>query len=605
MLSATNVGGISEETVELSAGATLVVGTNASNKTSLLKSVQFALGAREVPIRSGADEARIRLEYGDRAVERTARRNGTGVEIAGEGWVSDPDERRLVERFACLLGTNPLRSAVTRGGDVESLLKAPMDIDALADERAAKLEEKRTLRAEVEDLADVEQRLSARREELADTRDRIDELEGRLETLYDRQNEDEGADEQLQSLREERTALRSERDRYREQIEELGATIDRLSERRDELEDELADVREVAAGTDVDDLKQRREAVREELAEITDRVDVLQSVLTANREMFDSEYTGALGYDPGLTGDEFTCWACGQQADREAFADTVEDLRELVERDKERRREREPELERLEDRIEAATEARRRVRELEAERDDVEQRRQESRDSREQKREELERLEGELADLDERIEARRDEQTAAQSDVADEIEEARVELRTSRREAERLEETVADLEADREARERKREEIAGLTEEIQSLTDRIENLEDDLRATFNDAMDDLLEALRFERIDRVRLNGDFEVVIAREVDGVVREDSVDHLAESEREIIGLVLGLAGFVAYDVDEISPVLLLDSLGAFDAARTERLVEYFADETDVLLAAVHPEAAADLPYDAVEMA
>ena len=95
------------------------------------------------------------------------------------------------------------------------------------------------------------------------------------------------------------------------------------------------------------------------------------------------------------------------------------------------------------------------------------------------------------------------------------------------------------------------------------------------------------------------LDGDFELVIAREVDGSVREDSLAHLAESEREMIGLVLGLAGFLAYDVDEITPLLVIDSLSAFDADRAGRLLSYFAAETELLLAAVHPTMAEQLPF------
>jgi hypothetical protein len=115
-------------------------------------------------------------------------------------------------------------------------------------------------------------------------------------------------------------------------------------------------------------------------------------------------------------------------------------------------------------------------------------------------------------------------------------------------------------------------------------------------------MDDLLLALEFERIERVWLDGNFEFVIAREVDGNVRADTIEHLAESEREMIGLVLGLAGFITYDVGEVSPVLALDSLGAFDGERTGQLIDYFADRTDVLLAAVHPATTEGESYERV---
>lgn len=604
-LSVENIGGIDHETIDLDRGTMLVVGTNASNKTSLLRSVVFALGVDDVPMRSGADEADVRVEYDGETIQRRAKRNGTSYEIEGQGCVADPDDELLVRRFACLLGTNPLRGAVARGEDVGELLKEPMNIEKLEAERAEKLQWKRELGREIERLEDVDDRLEERETEREDKRERIDELETELEALYDEQEStDTDDDDRLQELRAERTDLRAERDSYRDQVDELETTIGRLEERRSDVEDDLAEARERADSHDVDALKRRRESIREELEEITNRIDVLQSVLTANREMLDSEFAGSLGYDPGLMDDELACWACGNAAVRGDFEETVERLQSLVADEKQRKREREPELSEIESKVADADEARRRVQDLESEVNDLEQRLQQRRDSLDQKRDELDRVEDELSTVDEQISDRESEQVESQSGVAAEIEETRLELGTLRREVERLDDAIENLEEKRAERERKRREVDSLTEEIQSLTDRIENLEDDLRAVFNETMDELIDVLGFERIERVRLDGNFDIVIAREVDGTLREDSIDHLAESEREIIGIVLGLAGYLVYDVDEISPVLLLDSLGAFDATRTERLVEYFSEPADFLLAAVHPEVAGELDYQSVYM-
>lgn len=594
-----NIGGISDASFSFGPGTTLVVGRNASNKTSLLRSVQFALGADEIPVRSGADAASVRLSLDGTEIQRHARRNGVGYAINGDGWVRDPDDVELVDQFACLLGTNPLRSAVEKGERVESLLKDPIDIEALEAERSEKMSRKRDLRRDVERLDDVDERLTARNEELAAKRERIEALDSELDDLYAEQDENETDDERLDELRAERTDLRAERETYRNQIEELEGTIDRLTERRSTVESKLADARERTESHDIEALKQERESVREELAEITQRIDVLQSVLSANRELLDSEYAGSLGYEPGLMDDELSCWACGNPAPRSDFEDTVDELQDVLKRDKQRKREREPELSEIESDIEAATDARRRVQELESELSDIDQRLQQRRDSLEQKRTELDRTESELDDVTDEIEAYESERAESRSDVATEIEETRLERRTLRQDVERLEGTIEDLESKRDERERKRAEIERLSADIQALTDRIENQEQELRDVFNETMDELLDALDFERIERVRLTGDFDLVIAREVDGVVREDSIEHLAESEREVIGLVLGLAGFLVYDVDAVTPLLLIDSLGAFDATRTERLVEYFADTTRYLLAAVHPEVAENLDY------
>jgi len=599
-----NIGGISDASFSFGSGTTLVVGRNASNKTSLLRSVQFALGADEIPVRSGADAASVRLSMDGTEIQRHARRNGAGYTISGDGWVNDPDEVEIVNQFACLLGTNPLRGAVEKGEGVESLLKEPIDIEALEAERSEKMSRKRDLRRDVERLDDVDERLTARTDELAEKRERIETLDAELDDLYTEQNESETDDERLEELREARTDLRTERGNYRNQIEELEETIERLTERRSTVESELEDAREHTESHDIETLKQERESVREELDEITERIDVLQSVLSANRELLDSEYAGSLGYEPGLMDDELSCWACGNPAPRSDFEDTVDELQEILKRDKRRKREREPELTEVESEIEAAHDARRGVQELESELTDIDQRLQHRRDSLEQKRAELERIESELDDVTDEIDAHENERAESRSDVATEIEETRLELQTLRRDAERLEGTIEDLKSKHDERERKRAEIEQLSADIQALTDRIENREQDLQDVFNETMDELIDALDFERIERVRLTGNFDVVIAREVDGAVREDSIEHLAESEREVIGLVLGLAGYLVYDVGEITPLLLIDSLGAFDATRTERLVEYFSDSTRNLLATVHPEVAENLDYETLSM-
>ena len=597
-----NVGGIEHKELSLTAGPTFIQGPNAANKSSFLRGLLFALGSRTVPIRSGADEARVTLTVDGRAVERVARRTESGVEIEGEAWVADPDDVTLLERFAGLLGTNALRSAVARNESVESLLKEPMDVEVLERERERKVGRKRDFTAELESAGDVEGRLEATEQDLADKRERLETLESDLAELREERDPGE-TDDVLQDLREERTALRSEAAECETQAEELEAAIDRLEKRRTDLVADLEEAREAADGVDVEALKRERESVRSELEDVTERLDVLQSVLTANREMLDSEFTGALGSEAGLMGDEVTCWACGQPASVEDIAETVEELVGLVEADKRRTREREPEIEALTEEIERAREADREVRRLEGEREAVERKLEERRDSLEERRERRQAIRERLAELDEAVAARRADQASEQSDLAEAIEETRVEAERLRREVERLEETRESLRERHRELQRKREAIDRLSEEVAALTDRIENRERELRTVFNETMDELLAELDFEAIERVWLDGEFDLVVAREIDDRTRSDAVEHLAESEREMVGLVLALAGFVTYDVDDVSPVLVLDSLGAFDAERTRRLVDYFADETDYLVATVHPESAVEAAFDTVQ--
>jgi len=206
-------------------------------------------------------------------------------------------------------------------------------------------------------------------------------------------------------------------------------------------------------------------------------------------------------------------------------------------------------------------------------------------------------IDNRIAEVEDEITAAQAERAADQSEVTETIEETRVSLEAKRRDVERLEREINDLKEQKQERADLETELESLTAEIQGITDRIEHLESDLREAFNGAMDDLMDVLAFEGVERMWLDGEFDLVIAREIDGNIREDSPENLAESERETIGLVLGLAGYLAYDVAEVAPVLVLDSLGAFDADRTRRVVDYFSDHADLLLAAIHPEQAVDM--------
>lgn len=584
-----NVGGIREADRTLSAGITFIQGPNASNKSSFLRAVLFALGARHVPIRSGAEQASVRLAIGDRSVERTARRTDEGLVTDGEPWIED--EPVLLERFAGLLGTNDLRTAVAMNEPVEELLEEPMDLEALEAERAAKLQRKRQLVEELSASEDVDERLAGRERELADRRERLEAIDERLEGLHEQQDE-AVADGDLEDRREERADLRSRERECESAVDGLEEAIDRLTERRAEIEADLEAAREAGDETDVAALKREREAIRSDLEETRERLDVLQAVLTANRELLDSPFAGVLGSDAGLVEDDLRCWTCGQATTAADVEATIAELQDLVEADKRRLRETEPEIDDLTERIEQCRDREREIQELEADLEEVDGTLSSRRESLGERRGELADVRDRLADVDAEIEHLETDRQSTNAALTEEIEEARVERRTVARQVDRLESEIESLESTVAERRRKRETVDTITEEIGTLTDRIENLEAELRTVFNDAMDDLIAALDFRDIERVWLDGEFDVVVTREVGGSVRRDTVEHLAESEREMIGLVLGLAGFVTYEVDDVSPVLLVDSLGAFDAERTRRLVEYFADRTDFLVAAAHPE-------------
>lgn len=587
-LSVENVGGIESVEMTFDEGVALITGKNASNKSSLLSALLFALGADDVPVRTGADRAVVELSIGETVVRREASRDGRGLSVSGEAFV-DEEDTTLFMRFAGLLESNPLRTAVQTNTEFEDLLKEPMDISALERQREQQLDRKRTLQRRLDELSDIDSDIETTESTLEERRCEATTLSAELDDLYDDLPKQADEPEELRQRRTERVA---ERERLTSQIEDLEAAVDRIDANIEEAVDDLSDAEAAKAEYDLGSLRQERSELRDELDDIDERIDILQQALTANREMLETDMRGLLEYEAGLSEDSLECWACGQQRPVSEFESAVERLTALIEQEKDKRREYEPQIASLEDEIAAAQEAHREVSRLEEKLQSMRANRESRISSLEEKREQAADVADELAEIDAEIEAQRSERADEHSEASQQIEETRVELETKRREIERLESKLDSLVEKQEERAEKEAELAELTDNIRELTNRIENLESDLRNSFNDAMDELIGVLAFDDIERMWLDGDFELVIARDIDGSVQEDSIDNLAESERASIGLVLGLAGYLAYDVADIAPVLVLDSLGAFDAERTNLLVDYFGENTAYLVAAIHPE-------------
>lgn len=586
-----NIGGIDRASHTFKSGVTLITGPNASNKTSLLSALAFASGANEVHLRTAADEGRVTLAYGDVTVDRRAVRNGRDIERQGDPWADDEDALAF-ETFGCLLEFNPLRTAIRQGEGIEDLLKAPVDIDELECRRSEKLSTKQSYQRDLERLEDVETELAETESDLEAARERVEDFEAELATLYDRRD-DGGETDKLQELRERQSDLATKRDRYREQVADFEDSIDEYEQQRADLKERIEDLKAELDEVDIDALRDERSDLRNRQAEIKGRIDILQSMLSTNREVIDASLTGVLDRKRSLAGDTITCWTCGQPTDENTVEETVETLSDRIAEGRERKREHEPRIEELDKQIDTYKERRQTLRDCRTERQEIERKLTDRRESLETKREQLTNVREELEEVESDL-AERERAEASSDDLVEEIEETRVELQTARREVDRLESKLSELEERREERDRKREKVDRLTDEIATLSDRIETLESDLREGFNGAMDELLDVLAFERLERIWLDGSLDIVVAREVDDRIREDTVEHLSESEREMVGLVLGLAGYCVYDVAESVPVLLLDSVDAFDATRTERLLSFVESRMEFLLAAVLPETA-----------
>ena len=604
-----NVGGIDHADLSITDGVTVLRGRNATNRTSFLSAVASALGGSSGSLKSDADKGSVVLQVDDQRYTRTFRRDMGDVRVDGDPYVA---EESLVDTFVSLLEDNPARRAVERGDDLRDLIMRPVDTDEI-ERRIA------SLSAEIDQLDDRIDRVRDRKNQLPTLTDRRRSLESEIETLDEtieglrteiaEHEADESAAEQADSLVEELESARGEHNRIENEIEVTEAEID-------SLETQLAELDETAASeyteADLDTVKEELAVARERRRQLEETINALLTIVEFNRDLID----GSLelpGIEPSdtdpaveLAPDEerdLVCWTCGSQVTRADVDERLDALRAVVDEKRTERAETESRVSDLEERRESIEDAL-------AERDRRKRERRTVSDRLSEQREHLSTLQSRESELAERIADLESEVAETQQLRDDDLLEMYEQVSDHQYERGQLQQQLADVREEIEEIE-SLPDVADLTAERDDLRERIaqerariDRLEQRAVETFNRQMDDLLEILGYENIARVwieRLTADlgpdadssFELHVVREADdGRSYEESVANLSESERELIGLVFALAGYLSHDIHEDVPFLLLDSLEAIDAERIASLVDHFAEHTAVLLVALLPE-------------
>jgi DNA repair exonuclease SbcCD ATPase subunit len=386
------------------------------------------------------------------------------------------------------------------------------------------------------------------------------------------QREREALEDRLAELRETRSKLES----LREKIDSREESIRSLEQERSELEGELADLPETEQAR-VDHLEEELSRLRTRQQKLNSDISDLQSLVQYNEERVDADGSAFSGVaDVGQTGDaesvtgqlldspseSVVCWTCGSTVDRSQITDTIDRLRSL-------REEKLSTLSTVKDDLEAATEEKRELESTDFEAVLGLHRR-------------ANQLEFEIDDLESELET-----------VTDEISEV-----------EAFVDRADDL----------RHRRATVAERLTDKRTRVEQIETEAVEAFNDHVASVLDVLEYQNVDRVWIERtertvregrqkvertSFVLHVVRTTEnGTAYEDTVEHLSESEREVVGLVFALAGYLVHDLHETVPFMLVDSLEAIDANRIAALVEYFADESEYLVLALLTEDAAALP-------
>ena len=609
-----NVGGIDTCEIEFKPGVTVCTGQNATNRTSLLTAIAGALGGSAATLKSDTDEGHIRLEFDGETYTRHYHRGSDGSVITG----GEPytDETELVDLFACLLEDNPARRAVERGDDLRDVLMRPVDT-ATVQERIREFERERT-------------QISTRLEEIERKRNRLPDLETRRTTLED---ELEAITEELRTLRERvadhdidpdaagaaedlLSELESRRQTLRQtrnEIETQQSTLEALYDEREEVSDELDDLKGQDTGSE--NLEQKLDQLQDYERELQDSINDLSAIVEFNDELLNSsdelvdkdpdEQTVTDELDPMSA--TIKCWTCGNRVERRAIDSQLEELRNVIEDKRTERQEVLDEIAELREQLDRLQSAKSRRRECQERLDEIGRQIQ----RREQRINDLEKkatdLREAICDLEKEVKETEEVRESELVEQYERLSELEYERGQIDQELNDVKDEIRELESLADEREQLEAQKAQFQGELESLRTRIEDLERDAVEAFNEHMAEVLSLLEYQNIERIWIErkvpndgpeGVFELHVVRSTEnGTMYEDTVDHLSESEREVIGLVVALAGYLVHEVYGTVPVMLLDSLEAIDADRIARLIDYIAEFASYLVVALLEEDAQGL--------
>lgn len=590
-ISVENIGGIRSGTTTVDEGLNVIQASNFRGKSSLVAALRTGIGAtgqfEEHPLTEGADAGRVAIETDDEVYEVGLERTGTGVTRRGTPYLADGTDQLCARLFAALDENNPIRRAVRDGEDLTELLQAPLDIEEIDRQIETLQREQSEIEAEIAAAERAGEQLPAVQEDVTSLERKLEELSAERDELAAA----ESNREQIAGLSDEISAKSGELATTVGDVERLEEEIERRERRVQEKQEELEALEEPGEVDESVDV----EAKREELDRLETQRQLVEDLYRANQNVLEAgELDLVADVERTIAADEIACWVCGNRS-------TGDEIREHVERLQSR-----------------ATELREQKRTLQAELDAHEQRRQEVRERR-QKREQLQRdvermnaeiedrqgtlqrkrerkeaLEGEITELKSELEDAETEYNEELTDVKTEIRTTETELETRREQLEELEreyETLAELEAERDE----------LRARLAELRDRKKNTQEELKAQFNAIIADIVD--RFEpgfsgarlvlKTDERGEVEEIDLEIAREIDGKGRRTSVEALSEGEVELIGLVVVLAGYHAFDVGENVPVILIDGISQLAAEHLRSVATYLEDTSEILVTTAYPEA------------
>lgn len=645
-----NIGGIDHCDLSLTSGVTLLTGQNATNRTSFLQALNGVLGGDMVTLRSECDSGEVQLSTNGETFHIQLKQGSSGIIVDGTPVTESAD---FIDRFVTLTRSNPIRQTVLNEGELRDLLIGPGEVRIQEQKKSLKQkreniqqqivdteQELEATKEEVDDLHESEDELQELRDKystvqtrLASIQDEIDDVEETIEDSPDLSNSNlqriinelNESNEKLDKLEQQRNQQQARLQQKQAQYEDLQSDLENVESDIQELNQELDSIETADTQIDsrIDSLQTRRANLQEQVNALAGIIDFNRTQLTTDiEELSDIERERGPLSELDPQSQTIECWTCGSQVERSDIKERIATLDTLEDELWDELDSVTDELEHLRERREAISTKQNRDTELRNRRDQIEKRIavlkeeiEDHEDTIDELDESISTLEADLVQLEKQLETTEGstKETVLNAHARkSELERNRGQLEQQRTE---LESQIERLEADLQRRdglisEQKdiestltdlREQEEQLRSEIAECKNQLNRLERDTVEQFNQHMDAILERLNFENIARIRLErythdsheSSFELKIARTSEtGTVYEDTIQTLSESERETIGLVVALAGYLVHGVSSEAPFILLDAVEPIDGDRINSLIEYFSQYSKYLIAAVLPE-------------
>lgn len=618
-VTAKNIGGIDRCDITFKPGVTLLTGRNATNRTSLLTALADVLGGTSAMLKSDADEGRIKLTLNETTYTREYVRENGGLSTQGESYT---EKQQLVDLFVRLLEDNPVRQAFERDDDLRDVIMEPVNTDQIQREirdltrkrdqiekETRNIERKRDRLPSLErKRADLQDRLTEITTEIAETQEAIDEYEASEE-------EAERAEELHEKLKEHRQELQDIESRRRKQETQ----IEQLRDDHKEIEEEVDEI--AVPTTELQTVESELENLRRKQRELNNTVDDLQRIISFNDDLLSGKNLPGIESDSDVTSQidpqsqSIECWTCGSIVERRAIDNRLDELRTIVDEQREERNDVDAEISELKERKSELQRVSSRKDRLKTRLSDIEEEIEVRERKSDELREKQEGLTEQITVVEDRVDETEESRESTLIEAYQQLSELEYDRGQVEQELAEVEAKIEEIEEFVSERDHLEARQAEIEDEIETLRSRISDLERGTVEQFNNHMAEVLDILDYSNIARVwleRKNGnassesaEFDLHIVRETnDGSVYEDTLATLSESEREVIGLIAALAGYLVHEVYGDVPFMLLDSLEAIDAERIADLIDYFANYVPFIVVALLPEDAAGLPprYDRI---